>query len=104
LGKAASKYRDEDQDFYPLKNVPHGPLQQALFPSPSASTSRRAFVYTPTGTRKTQKQNARYCIYNVLGAQMNRLEQPGHKNVIMGNMIADGKIKPFITVMTRKMI
>jgi hypothetical protein len=36
-----------DQDFYALKNVPHGRVQQVLFPSPSTGTSRRAFVYTP---------------------------------------------------------
>ena len=38
-----------DQEFYALKNVPHGSVQQILFPSPSTKTSRRAFVYTPPG-------------------------------------------------------
>ena len=37
------------QDFYALKDVPHGHVQQVLFPSPSTQTSRRAFVYTPPG-------------------------------------------------------
>src|SRR5579872_5720012 len=36
-----------DQDFYALKDVPPGNVQQILFPSPSTKTSRRAFVYTP---------------------------------------------------------
>ena len=36
-----------DQDFYALKDVPHGNVQQILFPSPSTKTARRAFVYTP---------------------------------------------------------
>jgi len=36
-----------DQDFYALKDVPHGNVQQVLFPSKSTGTSRRAFVYTP---------------------------------------------------------
>ncbi len=36
-----------DQDFYALKNVPHGKVEQILFPSKSTNTSRRAFVYTP---------------------------------------------------------
>src|SRR5579859_3268377 len=31
-----------DQDFYALKDVPHGHVQQTLFPSPSTKTSRRA--------------------------------------------------------------
>src|SRR5512146_2979304 len=37
----------KDQDFYALKDVPHGQLRQILFPSKSTNTSRRAFVYTP---------------------------------------------------------
>jgi hypothetical protein len=44
-----------DQDFYALKNVPHGTVQQILFPSPSTNTSRRAFVYTPPGYDKDTK-------------------------------------------------
>ena len=35
----------KDQDFYALKDVPHGQLRQILFPSQSTNTSRRAFVY-----------------------------------------------------------
>ena len=38
-----------DADFYALKDVPHGHVQQVLFPSPSTGTQRRAFVYTPPG-------------------------------------------------------
>jgi hypothetical protein len=41
-----------DQDFYALKNVPHGKVEQILFPSKSTNTSRRAFVYTPPGYDK----------------------------------------------------
>ena len=41
-----------DKEFYALKEVPHGAVQQILFPSPSTETSRRAFVYTPPGYQK----------------------------------------------------
>ncbi|WP_343613926.1 hypothetical protein [Flavobacterium sp.] len=41
-----------DQDFYALKDVPHGNVQQILFPSKSTNTSRRAFVYTPPSYHK----------------------------------------------------
>jgi hypothetical protein len=36
-----------DQDFYALKNVPHGQLREVLFYSKSTDSVRRAFVYTP---------------------------------------------------------
>ena len=41
-----------DQDFYALKDVPHGNMQQILFSSKSTNTQRRAFVYTPPGYDK----------------------------------------------------
>lgn len=90
-----------DQDFYALKNVPHGHVQQVLFPSPSTNTSRRAFVYTPPGYQNDNKRN-----YPVLylqhgwGEDETAWSNQGHANLIMDNMIAEGKIEPFIIVMT----
>lgn len=90
-----------DKDFYALKNVPHGQVQQILFPSPSTNTSRRAFVYTPPGYEKEGKKK-----YPVLylqhgwGEDETAWSNQGHANLIMDNLIADGKIKPFIIVMT----
>jgi enterochelin esterase-like enzyme len=90
-----------DQDFYALKDVPHGNVQQILFPSASTKTSRRAFVYTPPGYEKDAKTK-----YPVLylqhgwGEDETAWSNQGHANLIMDNMIAAGKIKPFIIVMT----
>lgn len=90
-----------DQDFYALKNVPHGMVQQVLFPSTSTNTSRRAFVYTPPSYNKDSKTK-----YPVLylqhgwGEDETAWSNQGHANLIMDNMIAEGKIKPFIIVMT----
>jgi enterochelin esterase-like enzyme len=90
-----------DQDFYALKNVPHGHVQQVLFPSKSTNTSRRAFVYTPPGYEKNTKTK-----YPVLYLQHGWGEDEtawsiqGRANLIMDNLIAEGKIKPFIIVMT----
>jgi enterochelin esterase-like enzyme len=90
-----------DQDFYALKNVPHGNVQQILFPSPSTNTSRRAFVYTPPGYGKDA--NKRYPVLYLQhgwGEDETAWSNQGHANLIMDNLIADGKIKPFIIVMT----
>src|ERR1019366_1340950 len=39
-----------DQDFYALKDVPHGHLQQVLYPSKTGNNAIvRCFVYTPPG-------------------------------------------------------
>ena len=90
-----------DQEFYAIKNVPHGNVQQVLFPSPSTNTSRRAFVYTPPSYDKNTKEK-----YGVLylqhgwGEDETAWMNQGHANLIMDNLIAEGKIKPFIIVNT----
>jgi enterochelin esterase-like enzyme len=90
-----------DQDFYALKDVPHGNVQLILFPSKSTNTSRRAFVYTPPGYQKDQK--TRYPVLYLQhgwGEDETAWSNQGRANLIMDNMIAEGKIKPFIIVMT----
>jgi enterochelin esterase-like enzyme len=90
-----------DQDFYALKNVPHGMVQQVLFPSPSTNTSRRAFVYTPPGYGIDSKK--RYPVLYLQhgwGEDETAWSNQGHANLIMDNMITEGKIQPFIIVMT----
>ena len=90
-----------DQDFYALKNVPHGNVQQILFPSKSTGTSRRAFVYTPPSYYKDQSK--RYPVLYLQhgwGEDETAWSNQGHANLIMDNLIAEGKIEPFIIVMT----
>jgi enterochelin esterase-like enzyme len=90
-----------DQDFYALKDVPHGFVQQILFPSKSTNTSRRAFVYTPPSYGK--EKNKRYPVLYLQhgwGEDETAWSNQGRANLIMDNLIAEGKIKPFIIVMT----
>ena len=90
-----------DQDFYALKDVPHGNVQQILFPSPSTKTSRRAFVYTPAGygADKSKRYPVLY-LQHGWGEDETAWSNQGHANLIMDNLIAEGKIKSFIIVMT----
>jgi enterochelin esterase-like enzyme len=90
-----------DQDFYALKDVPHGNVQQILFPSPSTKTSRRAFVYTPPTYGKDK--NKRYPVLYLQhgwGEDETAWSNQGCAHLIMDNLIAEGKIQPFIIVMT----
>jgi enterochelin esterase-like enzyme len=90
-----------DQDFYALKNVPHGQLREVFFHSPSTDSERRAFVYTPPGYDQNAEER-----YPVLYLQHGYGENEygwgvqGCANVIMDNLIAEGKAKPFLIVMT----
>jgi len=90
-----------DQDFYALKDVPHGNVQQILFPSKSTNSSRRAFVYTPPGYHKDKsKQYPVLYLQHGWGEDETAWSNQGHVNLIMDNLIAEGKIKPFLIVMT----
>lgn len=90
-----------DRDFYALKNVPHGNVQQVIFNSPSTGEQKRAFVYTPEEYSANPKKK-----YPVLylqhgwGEDETAWSNQGHANLIMDNLIAEGKCKPFIIVMT----
>jgi enterochelin esterase-like enzyme len=90
-----------DQDFYALKDVPHGKVEQILFYSKSTDTVRRAFVYTPPNYDKDQ--SIRYPVLYLQhgwGEDETAWTNQGHANLIMDNLIVEGKIKPFIIVMT----
>lgn len=89
-----------DQDFYALKNVPHGNVQQILFPSLSTGTSRRAFVYTPPGYEKGKGKYPVLYLQHGWGEDETAWMNQGRANLIMDNLIAEGKIKPFIIVNT----
>ena len=90
-----------DRDFYALKDVPHGRVQQILFPSKSTNTSRRAFVYTPPDYDKdlTKRYPVLY-LQHGWGEDETAWSNQGHANLIMDNLIAEGKTEPFIIVMT----
>jgi len=90
-----------DRDFYALKDVPHGRVQQILFPSKSTNTSRRAFVYTPPDYDKdhTKRYPVLY-LQHGWGEDETAWSNQGHANLIMDNLIAEGKIGPFLIVMT----
>ncbi len=90
-----------DQDFYAEKNVPHGNVQQVLFWSESTKQCRRAFVYTPPtyGQNKKERFPVLY-LQHGWGENEYAWSNQGHANLIMDNLIAEGKVKPFIIVMT----
>jgi enterochelin esterase-like enzyme len=90
-----------DQDFYALKDVPHGRVQQILFPSKSTNTSRRAFVYTPPDYDKdpTRRYPVLY-LQHGWGEDETAWSNQGHADLIMDNLIAEGKTRHFLIVMT----
>ena len=90
-----------DQGFYTLKNVPHGQLRQVLFYSKTTDSHCKAFVYTPPGYEQdTEKRYPVLYLQHGWGEDENGWGTQGHANLIMDNLLADGKAKPFLIVMT----
>jgi len=91
-----------DSDFYAERmDIAHGNVQQVLFPSPSTGQLQRAFVYTPPTYGKNKKERFPVLyLQHGWGEDETAWSNQGHANLIMDNLIADGKVKPFIIVMT----
>ena len=96
-----------DQAFYALRtDIPHGNLQQVLFPTNvkndrGESGMRRAFVYTPPTYGKNKKERFPVLyLQHGWGEDDTTWGMQGRANLIMDNLIAEGKIRPFIIVMT----
>ena len=90
----------KDQDFYALKNVPHGEIHEHPYFSKSNNSMRRCFVYTPPEYDKDATK--RYpVLYLQHGGGEDETGWPnqGKTNLIMDNLIAEGKAHPFIIVM-----
>jgi enterochelin esterase family protein len=89
-----------DQDFYTLKNVPHGLLSENIYFSKITQSWRRCFVYTPA--EYNENNNKRY---PVLYLQHGSFEDEtgwaaqGKANLILDNLIAGKKAVPMIIVM-----
>ena len=91
----------KDQAFYACRmDVPHGNVQQVLFPSKSTNSMKRAFVYTPPTYGKDKKKYPVLYLQHGWGEDETAWSNQGHANLIMDNLIADGKALPFIIVMT----
>jgi enterochelin esterase-like enzyme len=89
----------KDQDFYALKNVPHGEVREVTYFSKTSNSMRRCFVYTPPGYNTNDKKYPVLYLQHGGGENETGWSRQGHANLIMDNLIAEGKANPFIIVM-----
>ncbi len=90
----------KDQDFYALKNVPHGQVRDLIYFSKVNNSMRRCFVYTPPDyEQNTQKRYPVLYLQHGGGEDETGWSSQGKAGLIMDNLIAEGKAVPFIIVM-----
>lgn len=90
---------DVGVDFYHPKDVPHGKVQIAFYPSKLTGKLRRIFVYTPPAYEKSRKRYPVLYLQHGAGESERGWTEQGHANFILDNLIAQGKSDPMIVVM-----
>jgi enterochelin esterase-like enzyme len=85
--------------FFDMRPVPHGGIDQRWYSSKVIQTTRRVFVYTPPDyARSSTRYPVLYLLHGAGGDESGWTEN-GHVNLILDNLIADGKLKPLVVVM-----
>ncbi|MBN2588686.1 MAG: hypothetical protein JXA96_02400 [Sedimentisphaerales bacterium] len=89
-------------DLYTIKSdVPHGTLAKVWYPSPTLNLEqRRVYVYTPPGYETSGEKYPVFYLLHGAGGDEDAWTSLGKAPQIMDNMIAKGKVKPMIVVMT----
>jgi enterochelin esterase-like enzyme len=87
-------------NLYVINNVPHGTLSKIWYDSPVLGMKRRVYIYTPAGY---EGSSAKYPVFYLLhgaGGDEDAWTTMGRACQIMDNLIAQGKAKPMIVIMT----
>ena len=87
-------------DFYALRDVPHGEVRMKRFYSKVFNEWRRFYIYTPA--EYDSMTNKKYPVLYLLhggGEDERGWSTQGKTDLILDNLIADGKAKPMLVVM-----
>ncbi len=79
--------------------VPHGTIHVNVYDSKNLGVSRMFYVYTPPGYESGRQRYPVLYLLHGNGQIESSWTWTGRANVIMDNLIADGKTKPMIVVM-----
>ncbi len=90
-----------DQDFYTPKDVPHGQIRECYFFSEVRKGYERIYVYTPSeyDSNPGKKYPVLY-LQHGMGEDETGWVTQGYLNIIMDNMIAEGRCKPMVIVVS----
>lgn len=78
--------------------IPHGQVSYITYQSTATNSQRRARIYLPPGYSASNKYSVMYLLHGI-GGNEDEWYSNGAPNVILDNLIAAGKIKPFILVL-----
>lgn len=87
-------------DLYKVNDVPHGTVSRIWYNSPTLGKDRRLTVYTPAGYETSGKRYPVFYLLHGMGGDEEAWIALGRTSQILDNLIAQGKAKPMIVVMT----
>lgn len=87
-------------DLYKVNNVPHGTVARRWYDSPGNNKKRRITIYTPPNYESTKEKYPVLYLLHGAGGDEEAWIALGRASQIMDNLIAEGKAKPMIVVMT----
>jgi enterochelin esterase-like enzyme len=91
---------DPNGGFYELKDVPHGNVLIKNYFAKSINAWRHIYVYTPPDYDKNPTKRYPVLYLQHGGGEDERVwTEMGRTNVILDNLLAEGKLNPFIVVM-----
>jgi enterochelin esterase family protein len=87
-------------DLYQVSKVPHGSVTRRWYDSPGNGMARRVTVYTPAGYETSKEKYPVLYLLHGMGGDEEAWIALGRTSQILDNLIAQGKAKPMIVVMT----
>ncbi|MCD7978340.1 MAG: esterase [Tannerellaceae bacterium] len=87
-------------DLYKVNDVPHGTVARRWYNSPTLGKDRRLTIYTPPGYETSGKSYPVFYLLHGMGGDEEAWIALGRTAQILDNLIAEGKAKPMIVVMT----
>ena len=87
-------------DLYEVSKVPHGSVTRRWYDSPGNGMQRRVTVYTPAGYEASKDKYPVLYLLHGMGGDEEAWIALGRTSQILDNLIAQGKAKPMIVVMT----
>jgi enterochelin esterase family protein len=91
----------KDQDFFANKEIPHGQVRECNFKSEVRKINERIYVYTPAEYEANPKKKYPVLyLQHGMGEDRSGWFNQGRANFILDNLIASGKAKPMIVVVS----
>jgi len=98
-GSSLLEVRGEKPSPWSIQPVPHGNVHINTYVSKTMNATRNIYVYTPPGYEtSTARYPALYLMHGAGGSESSWITA-GRANVILDNLIAEGRAKPMIIVM-----